>query len=98
MHADADVPNAIAELGKALDADGFDLFVEKGYDQSRVRVVLRAKPDACLDCLVPDDTLTAIVSDSIHEVAGYAEAEVRLVKVGFDAVNPGRQQHRPDPG
>lgn len=93
MHADADVPNAIADLGQALDADGFELFVEKGYDQSRVRVVLRAKPDACLDCLVPDDILTAIVSDSIHKVAGYAEAHVRLLKVGFDAIDPAGKQH-----
>ena len=97
MHTHADAPSAIADLGRALDADGFELFVEQGYDQSRVRVVLRAKPDACLDCLVPDDILTAIVSDSIHQVVGYAGADVRLMKVGFDAVNPGRKQH-PGPG
>lgn len=77
------VLEAVEGLKPALDADGFDLLVNSVSDSGTVEVVLAARPDACLDCLVPDDTLTQILDRAIRDKEPDL-ANVVLTKTGFD--------------
>jgi Fe-S cluster biogenesis protein NfuA len=79
----AAVEIALDTLRPGLAEEGFDLRVGEitGDD---VRVVLEARPGACLDCLVPDEFILSMVEDLIHK-QGAAPGSVELVKQGFDA-------------
>lgn len=59
------VEEALTELRPSLAADGFELKVDSlaGDD---VEVGLVALPDACMDCLVPDDMMVGILETSIR--------------------------------
>lgn len=82
---EAVVESALAKVRPALDADGFDLSLRSVGADGAVEVVLAARPDACLDCLVPDDMLVQIIETAIRE-EGNATARVTLTKEGFEAV------------
>jgi Fe-S cluster biogenesis protein NfuA len=77
------VESALDRLRPGLTPDGFDLrLYEIAGDD--VHVVLAARPDACLDCLVPDELMTSMIDDLIraHDTS---LGQVHLVKQGFDA-------------
>lgn len=76
---------ALEDLRPALQADGFELLLESVEDDGSVMVGLQAKPDACLDCLVPDDMLVQIIETSIKDRTPDV-SRVILTKHGFDAV------------
>ena len=74
---------ALDVIRPSLSEDGFRLSVERSGVDGTVDVVLAATPDACMDCLVPDDMLLQIVETALK--AEYPSVRhVRLRKVGFD--------------
>ncbi len=79
------VESALDVLRPGLAADGFDLRAGTQRGAGVVEVVLEAKPDACLDCLVPDDLLVQILDEAIRSQDS-SLGRVDLVKQGFDAV------------
>jgi hypothetical protein len=74
---------ALATIRPSLGADGYDLRIGESADASSVEVILEASPDACADCLVPDDVLVQIIQIAANE-QGDARS-VHLRKVGFDS-------------
>ena len=50
-------------LAQSLEADGYHMAIEG--DDSRVRVVITASPEACEDCLVPKDLMRGILSNAL---------------------------------
>jgi hypothetical protein len=74
---------ALATIRPSLGADGYDLRIGDDSDESTVEVILEASPDACADCLVPDDVLVQIIQIAANE-QGDARS-VQLRKVGFDS-------------
>jgi Fe-S cluster biogenesis protein NfuA len=81
----AAVETALNNVRPALDADGFDLRLDSVGDDGAVGVVLAARPDACLDCLVPDEMLVQIIETAIRDQEPGLR-QVTLTKTGFDAV------------
>jgi Fe-S cluster biogenesis protein NfuA len=81
---EAVVESALAKVRPARDADGFDLNLRSVTDGA-VEVVLAARPDACMDCLVPDEMLVQIIETAIR-AEGDGLAGVTLTKEGFEAV------------
>lgn len=79
------VEKALDNVRPALAADGFDLRIGAIEADNSVRVVLEAKPDACMECLVPDDVLVAILDKAIRDQDPDV-GQVSVDKVGFDAV------------
>lgn len=79
------VEAALAQLQPSLDEDGFALSVG-AISESGVEVILTVQqPDACLDCLVPDDLMVAMLRDAISKQAQVAEVgPVTLTKKGFE--------------
>jgi Fe-S cluster biogenesis protein NfuA len=75
------VEQALTDLRPSLAADGFDLKIDS-LTGDEVSVGLVAKPDACMDCLVPDDMLVQILETSIRKRYP-ALAGVVLTKHGF---------------
>ncbi len=73
---------ALESLQPALAADGFALDLVGTSPDGDVDVVLEAKEGACMECLVPDDTLVAIIQTAMKDREG-AVRNVRLQKVGF---------------
>lgn len=45
----------------ALDADGYDMALDRAGDGS-VKVEVSARPDACEDCLVPKEVMATILA------------------------------------
>jgi Fe-S cluster biogenesis protein NfuA len=82
MVAQQTVESALAVLRPGLAADGFDLRVGD-VDGGVVKVVLEAKPAACLDCLVPDEMMTQMIADAIRREDPSLD-RVDLVKEGFE--------------
>lgn len=76
---------ALDNVRPGLEADGFDLRLHSIADDGAVEVVLEAKADACLDCLVPDEMLVAILETAIRD-QGPGLDHVILTKQGFEAV------------
>jgi Fe-S cluster biogenesis protein NfuA len=60
------VEQALTELRPSLAADGFELQIDS-MTGDEVHVGLVAKPDACMDCLVPDAMLVQILETSIRK-------------------------------
>ncbi|TDV56345.1 NifU family protein [Actinophytocola oryzae] len=79
------VETALANLRPALAADGFDLRIGSIEADNSVRVILEAKPDACMDCLVPDPVLHAILDKAIHDQDPNV-GTITVDKVGFENV------------
>jgi hypothetical protein len=80
---------ALDSLRPGLNSDGFELLPGE-LSGSSVEVVLAARPDACLDCLVPEDLMVAMIEAAIRDIDP-SVGSVTLTKRGFDAVEP--QQH-----
>ena len=78
------VEKALDNVRPALAADGFDLRLGAIEPDNSVRVVLEAKPDACMECLVPDAVLIAILDKAIRDQDPNV-GQVSVDKVGFDA-------------
>lgn len=76
------IETALADLRPALDADGFDLRLGGIGPDGQITVILEARPNACHDCLVPDDLLQQIVQTSIRDRQPDAGAVV-VEKRGF---------------
>jgi hypothetical protein len=80
---DGAVRSALDALRPSLDADGFDLYLDSMRTDGTVVVILEARPDACLECLVPDDLLIQMIGASIRKQCP-SLGQVELVKRGFD--------------
>jgi Fe-S cluster biogenesis protein NfuA len=76
------VESALDSLRPALMADNFALRVGALDPDGSVEVVLEARPGACLDCLVPHDTLVRIIETAIRDKGG-PPGLVTLVREGF---------------
>lgn len=76
------VEKALDNVRPALAADGFDLRLGSIEADNSVRVVLEAKPDACMECLVPDAVLVAILDKAIRDQDA-SVGQVTVDKVGF---------------
>ena len=87
MDADEAVEAALTTLRPSLAADGFELRLGEIIGDA-AHVVLEAGPDACGDCMVPDDILVAILEQAIGDKAAGVRS-VRLHKVGFDQLTHG---------
>lgn len=61
------IEKALQRLRPGLTADGFELRLESINPDGSVSVTLNAKPDACLDCLVPDHLLISMLEQVIRE-------------------------------
>lgn len=57
---------ALDELRPSLDADGFELSLESVEDGA-ANVALTATPDACMDCLVPDEMMVSMLEGVIRD-------------------------------
>lgn len=82
MEANA-VETALEKLRPGLAADGFDLRLSSIAIDGSVEIVLEARPDACLECLVPDEMLVQIIETAICEQDGSLD-KVVLTKLGFE--------------
>jgi Fe-S cluster biogenesis protein NfuA len=81
---EAAIEAALESLRPAMEADGFDLRLAERQPGEGLMVVLEARPGACMECLVPDDVLTMIISDAIRRNDIVGVGHVSLVKKGFD--------------
>ena len=67
------IEGALETLRKSLQADGFDLKVE-GFKEGVASVVVVAGPDACSECLIPQEHIKLRIE---HRLKGLART-VRL--------------------
>jgi len=67
------IEEALKPIRNSLQADGFDLKVE-GFQEGVVSLVVLAGPDACIECLVPQEHIKLRIE---HRLKGLAR-EVRL--------------------
>ncbi len=61
--------SALNDFRPGFDADGFDVAVESMDPAGVVVVRVHHRPDACEECLVPDDLLTAMFRTAMQRVA-----------------------------
>lgn len=85
MHDTDQIEAALDELRPSFDSDGFSLRQGTDRPDGTVVIELVASPQACLDCLVPDDLLVGMLTNLIQAKDTTVDA-VALEKVGFDAV------------
>jgi Fe-S cluster biogenesis protein NfuA len=72
MHMEA-VRQALEPIRESLQTDGFDLTVES-LEQGVASLVVSAGPDACIECLIPQEHIKLRIE---HRLKGLARA-VRL--------------------
>jgi Fe-S cluster biogenesis protein NfuA len=77
------VESALDSLRPALMADNFALRLGALDPDGGVEVILEARPGACLDCLVPHETLVRIIEAAIRDKGG-SLGLVTLLREGFD--------------
>ena len=76
--------SALDPLRAGLAADHFELrLLALEADGRRARVNLNATPDACFDCLIPEELLIKMIGDCIRK-SDPAVEQIELVKTGFD--------------
>jgi Fe-S cluster biogenesis protein NfuA len=78
------VESALDSLRPALKADDFALRVGSLHPDGDVEVILEAGPGACLECLVPHETLVRIIEAAIRDSGG-RPGTVTVLRQGFDA-------------
>lgn len=76
------VEEALATVRPSLQADGFTLSLESINMDGEATITLEALPDACADCLVPDEILVQILETAIRK-SGSEVSRVVLTKRGF---------------
>ena len=86
MIQESTIESALATLRPGLSSDGFDLRVGEPQDGNDAQVILEAKPDACLDCLVPDNVMVQMLDNAIRQ-ENPSLGKVELVRQGFDAID-----------
>ena len=59
---------ALRPIRSSLQADGFDLKVE-GVNDGVVSVVVFAGPEACLECLIPEEHFKLRIEDKLKGLA-----------------------------
>ncbi len=69
----AAIEEALQPIRKSLQADGFELKVER-FEEGVVSLVVIAGPEACLECLVPQEHIKLRIE---HRLKGLARV-VRL--------------------
>jgi hypothetical protein len=79
------IEEALDALRPGLAADGFALKLGAVDPGGSVKVILEAGPEACLDCLVPEEMMVRILEDAIRGKDGSLD-HVEIVRVGFDEV------------
>jgi hypothetical protein len=67
------VQQAVEPIRKSLQTDGFDLTVES-IEQGVASLVVSAGPDACIECLIPEEHIQLRIE---HRLKGLART-VRL--------------------
>jgi Fe-S cluster biogenesis protein NfuA len=73
-----DLDRVVNEFRPGFDADGFDVVVESIDPGGLVVVRVRHRPDACEECLMPDDTIAAIFKTAMRRtVPGVTGVELR---------------------
>lgn len=81
MSAPPELHAALAPIQEMLHADGYALEVvnlEKGVLTAKIV----ATPDACEDCLVPKDTMSLVVQDTLPESSGVIDVVLHYPKDG----------------
>lgn len=75
---------ALDDIRPGLDADGFRLRVG-AVSAGEIEMVLLATPDACLDCLVPDQLIVGMIEDAVASRVDDLRSPPRIVlrKEGF---------------
>jgi Fe-S cluster biogenesis protein NfuA len=61
------IEKALQRLRPGLTADGFELRLDSINSDRSVSVALDAKPNACMDCLVPDQLLIGMLEQAIRK-------------------------------
>lgn len=79
------VESALDILRPGLTSDGFELRIGSLDADGAVQVILEAKPDACLDCLVPEEMMVQMIETAIRDQDPSLERVV-LIKSGFDTL------------
>lgn len=79
------VEAALELLRPGLGSDGFELRLGSIDPDGSVQVILEARPDACLDCLVPEDMMVRILENAIRQKDASLD-HVTIVRSGFDQV------------
>lgn len=65
MTTTAEIEDALHDVRATLNADGYHLEVRKPH-QGRIVLVVTAGPDACADCLVPREILSAVIANHLQ--------------------------------
>lgn len=60
--------DVLSEFRPALQADGFDLQLDAVQPKGLVVIRILHGPDACEDCLIPDERLGAMLKTAIQRV------------------------------
>ena len=63
------IEKALQPIRNSLQADGFDLKVES-FDEGVVSVVVLTGPEACIECLIPQEHLKLRIEDRLKGLAG----------------------------
>jgi len=58
------IERALQPIRDSLQADGFDLKVE-GFEEGVVSLVVLAGPDACIECLIPQEHIKLRIEDRL---------------------------------
>ena len=61
--------SVLNQFRPGFDADGFDVNVDSVGPDGVVIVRIRHHPDACEECLIPDDTLGPMLKSAMQRVA-----------------------------
>ncbi|MBI3825930.1 MAG: NifU family protein [Candidatus Rokubacteria bacterium] len=69
MATQAALDHALDELRPGFQADGFEIHVASIEAGDVVVVRIQHRPDACEECLIPDDMLTAMLETVMRRVA-----------------------------
>jgi Fe-S cluster biogenesis protein NfuA len=77
------IESVLEDLRPSFDQDGFGLSVGSISADGAVEIIFSATPDACVECLVPDDVLLQILDSAIRDKAADVTG-VTLTKVGFE--------------
>lgn len=75
------IADALAPLGRMLDADGYRLSLSEQGAMTLVATI-EAGPDACTDCLVPKEMMRRYFEDALRPVCELGVPQILLVYPG----------------